>query len=454
MALSVVVADLISLSLAVVAGFFLWHLVNPSIPPLQRSMSLAVGFSMAAFAAYGMYPGIGKTAVEQMRLLCHGITLSYLLLLVSMFLEKELAYSRGGFLFAWVLSMLFVPLGRQLVGARRWWGVPVMIIGSGDAARKLILNLKASPAVGYKPVICIDECSLHAEDCLGVPVLGIGTDAAELAESYQTNLAIVALPGMDREQLVGQLRIWSRIFPNILIVPDLFGISSLWVEPRDLGGMLGFEIRHNLLNRWNCWIKRVIDIVLASAGLILAIPLYAAIALLIKRESPGPVIYTQLREGRGQKPIRVLKFRTMYPNAESLLESHLERDPAARVEWDRYCKLRNDPRVLRGVGSFLRKTSLDEVPQLWNILKGEMSLVGPRPFPSYHNQRFSSDFAILRTQVPPGLTGLWQISARSDGDLSVQEALDGYYIVNWSLWLDIYILIRTVWTVAARKGAY
>jgi lipopolysaccharide/colanic/teichoic acid biosynthesis glycosyltransferase len=144
----------------------------------------------------------------------------------------------------------------------------------------------------------------------------------------------------------------------------------------------------------------------------------------------------------------------MYPDAERMLEAYLDSSPAARIEWDRFCKLKKDPRILPGVGHFLRKTSLDELPQLWNVLKGEMSLVGPRPFPSYHNERFHPEFRALRTQVMPGLTGLWQVAARSDGDLGVQESLDGYYIRNWSLWLDVYLLIRTVQIVLATKGAY
>jgi lipopolysaccharide/colanic/teichoic acid biosynthesis glycosyltransferase len=144
----------------------------------------------------------------------------------------------------------------------------------------------------------------------------------------------------------------------------------------------------------------------------------------------------------------------MYPKADLMLEAHLAADPDAQEEWNRFCKLRKDPRILPGVGHFLRKTSLDELPQLWNVLKGEMSLVGPRPFPSYHNRRFDPDVHSLRVQVTPGLTGLWQVSARSDGDLEVQAALDAYYIRNWSLWLDLYILIRTVRTVLAQEGSY
>ena len=143
-----------------------------------------------------------------------------------------------------------------------------------------------------------------------------------------------------------------------------------------------------------------------------------------------------------------------YPDAERMLTRHLAENHEAHAEWEQFCKLKNDPRILPGIGRLLRKTSMDEIPQLWNILRGEMSLVGPRPFPSYHNERFEPEFRSLRTQVRPGLTGMWQVSARSNGDLAVQMSLDSYYIRNWSLWLDLYILMRTARVVLSGDGAY
>jgi lipopolysaccharide/colanic/teichoic acid biosynthesis glycosyltransferase len=186
---------------------------------------------------------------------------------------------------------------------------------------------------------------------------------------------------------------------------------------------------------------------------VVALPVIALAVIWIKRVSPGPAFYTQERGGEGARTIRVRKLRTMHCNAGALLTRYLGEHPEARQEWDRHFKLKDEPRLLAGVGRLLRSTSLDELPQLWNVIRGEMSLVGPRPFPDYHLEQFNLEFRALRARVLPGLTGLWQVSARSNGDLQVQQALDTYYIRNWSLWLDVHILARTVRAVLLRQGA-
>ena len=187
---------------------------------------------------------------------------------------------------------------------------------------------------------------------------------------------------------------------------------------------------------------------------VLTVPLIAISAIWIKLQSPGPAFFKQQREGQNGRRLTVYKLRTMYPEAETLLEKYLFDHPTEKQSWVRYYKLKKDPRVLPGIGFFLRRYSLDELPQLWNVLRGDMSLVGPRPFPYYHLESFPVAFRILRGSVMPGITGFWQVSQRSDGDLNVQEAEDSYYIRNWSVWLDIFILIKTLATLLSAKGAY
>ena len=201
-------------------------------------------------------------------------------------------------------------------------------------------------------------------------------------------------------------------------------------------------------------VKRTLDYLLGIPLFLLSLPILAFFVGWIKIVSPGPAIFVQARDGRGGKRIGVLKLRTMYLDSEALLQRHLAENPLARAEWHRYYKLRNDPRVLPGIGRLLRKTSLDELPQLWNVLRGEMTLVGPRPFPDYHLINFPVEFLAFRHSVLPGMTGLWQVRGRSNGGLKVQKKLDSYYIRNWSVWMDFAILYNTFWVVLKGKGAY
>jgi lipopolysaccharide/colanic/teichoic acid biosynthesis glycosyltransferase len=192
---------------------------------------------------------------------------------------------------------------------------------------------------------------------------------------------------------------------------------------------------------------------LGTVALLLSIPVILLGAIAVKLADGGPAFYVQTREGYLGKPIRVLKLRTMHEDSKKRLRAHLEANPSAKREWNERFKLEGDPRILPVVGRFLRRFSLDELPQLWTVIKGDMSLVGPRPFPNYHLEAFPEDFRALRQRVRPGLTGLWQVMARTRGSVKEQQFYDTSYIRNWSLWLDIYVLARTALTVLFPKNA-
>jgi len=452
-------ADTAGLAMAAVLATSLWLLVNPAAGGNYRIWSTAPLF-LIAYAVLGLYPGVGLSPVEELRRLTAANGIVFLALAGAIFLHKDVAtFSRGVFVVKWLLSTVLVPLARAgaraLFARRPWWGVPILIFGAGRAAHLVIGALKSQPALGLKPVACLDDGEHRRRSaCAGVEIAGPLADAPAIGRAYGIRHALVAMPSLSAKQLLEILEHRAAVFPHVIIVPDLLGMASLWVTARDLGGVLGLELRQNLLVPLNRRLKRAIDLVLCVAFGVMALPVMALAALWIKRVNPGPAFYAQEREGEAGSTIRVLKLRTMYLRSDDLLREHLERNAGAREEWRQHFKLKNDPRVLPGVGDLLRRTSLDELPQLWNVLRGEMSLVGPRPFPFYHLDRFDSEFRRLRGHVTPGLTGLWQVEARSDGNLAVQEKLDTYYIRNWSLWLDAYILARTVKAVLARNGAY
>jgi Undecaprenyl-phosphate galactose phosphotransferase WbaP len=458
--LCMLAADIMAVLLARYLGANLWSLVNPSIRiKNQFDLLMSLSLFLIVYAVFGLYSASGLGAVEELRRIVLGAALVSLVLTSAAFLAKtDAVYSRGVFLCSGSLVALLAPLhraaGRRLFATRPWWGVPVLILGAGKTARLLIADLRARPALGMKPVACLDDDPAKLGDCAGVPVSGPLSLAPELARSLGIRHAIVAMPGVPGPRLISILERWGAPFSNVIVIPNLFGMATLWVSIREMGGSLGLEVRQNLLIPFNRWLKRAMDLALAVLLGFAAAPLLVIAGLWIKAVSRGPALYYQDRGGEGGHPIRVWKLRTMHSGAESLLSGHLLQFPAAREEWQRYFKLRDDPRILPGIGNLLRRTSLDELPQLWNVLRGEMSLVGPRPFPDYHLEQFQPEFRNLRAKVTPGLTGLWQVSARSNGDLKTQEALDTYYIRNWSPWLDLHILARTIHAVILSKGAY
>jgi lipopolysaccharide/colanic/teichoic acid biosynthesis glycosyltransferase len=200
--------------------------------------------------------------------------------------------------------------------------------------------------------------------------------------------------------------------------------------------------------------KRLLDVVGASILLVLSLPLMALCALLIRSRSAGPVLFRQVRAGRQSRPFTMLKLRTMHLDGEAILERHLADSNDARSEWERYRRLRDDPRIIPGVGHWVRRLSLDELPQLWNVLRGDMSLVGPRPLELPLREQHSRVVWEMRLSVRPGMTGLWQVSGRSDTDIAALLCIDADYVERWSLWSDVVILCRTPGAVLSRRGAY
>jgi Undecaprenyl-phosphate galactose phosphotransferase WbaP len=235
----------------------------------------------------------------------------------------------------------------------------------------------------------------------------------------------------------------------VLVYPADY-VGTAWVEPRDLEGQLGLELRSYLFSSWNVVIKRVFDLVISLLLLLITFPLWLLIALMIRLDSPGPIFYKHQRVGQGGKKFRVIKFRTMYSDADEHLRHYLENNPRARQEWQEHQKLENDPRITP-LGAWLRKFSLDELPQLLNVLRGDLSLIGPRAVTEEEIEKYGRD-AELILRVKPGITGWWQVMGRHQTGWERRTKLDLYYVSNWSLWMDFYITLKTIWVVISGQG--
>lgn len=284
----------------------------------------------------------------------------------------------------------------------------------------------------------------------GVPIVGDLTLAPILAQRLKIPYAVVAMPGVDGPKL---LQIIERIggkFSHLLIIPDLFGFATLGVPAKNLGGILGVEVRQQLLLPGPRLAKRVMDVALTASGILFVLPFLLLIAFLIKIDSKGPIFYTQKRLGKDGEHFRAYKFRTMYGDGEERLKAILDADPALRAEYEIYHKLRRDPRVTR-IGRILRKFSLDEFPQLLNVVLGDMSLVGPRPYIERELTEMGGQEKII-LRAPPGMTGMWQVSDRNATSFAQRVQIDVYYVRNWSPWLDIHILAKTFGVVIKGTG--
>lgn len=444
-----------SIALGALAAGWLGH---PLDAVDARLIALGLVLAPAVYGGAHLYPAAGVSRVDELRRLTFASSLVWVALAAAV-LSLTDHTDVLPLVATWLVSLAAVPVARgvarHLTKHCAWYGVPVVVLGAGKAAALTVRRLQRFPANGYRAVACFDDDpALHGRDVHGVPVVGPLDAAAAFAERGVRH-AVLAIPSLSATETARVVRRAARPFPNVILLPEFAGLASVGVAPRNLGGIVGLHVRQELLRRRNHVIKRWLDLALLVPIGLVAAPIIGIAALGVRLVSPGASpFYFQEREGLGGRRFRMWKLRSMHPDADARLKAHLDADPAAAAEWAGKFKLVNDPRVLPGIGALLRKASLDELPQLWNIAKGEMSFVGPRPFPPYHLDAFGAEFRALRATVRPGLTGLWQVVARADADLALQEELDTIYIANWSVWMDVYLIARTPWSVLRGGGAY
>lgn len=410
----------------------------------------------AAQIGFGLYGSEHAEPVDRLRRRCLAVAATAALMMALV--HSGLLISRFGAIGIILGAGLAIPLGYYIEAlVRGWllrhalWTAPTVLCGPMSACADLARSLALQPQLGLRPIAILidpkDRSPADISHLVGLPVI-----TPDQADSVAHLIEVVLCTSNDPRP---EKAAWLAHLPlrQIFVVHDTSLLQTLHLRTRPIGGLLGLELRSAIHMRHNLRIKRIIDLAVAIPLALLALPLIALLAVAVKVTARGPAFYAQPRIGRNGRIFKVYKLRSMHVDAEARLNAHLAADPAARREWERFFKLANDPRILPVIGQLIRRSSLDELPQLWNVLRGEMSLVGPRPFPAYHAECFDAAFQALRTSVPPGLTGLWQVTDRSDGDLAVQKRQDSFYIHNWSFWLDLYVLLQTVLVVVTARGA-
>ena len=413
-----------------------------------------LGVFFGILASYRLYPGVIHNAVEELRCLALGLTTGFLLLASAIYFTHSGAlYSRRAFLLWWFSSVVATPLLRSYVRSavcrKSWWGVPLAVFYTGEGTLELLGEMQGHPEVGLKPVVLLG--APHAvQSRLSLPAAG--PQFAPAVKGSGVKRALIALPAAGSAAILSDLEDYTSFFPRLMILHSAPGLFSLAMEACPIAGSPGVEVRRDLLLPAPRAAKRAMDLLITCLGLPVVGLTLAFLGVLVRLESPGPVFFGHRRVGRSSIAFPAWKLRTMYVDADELLHQALLQDDVLREEWRRHRKLRRDPRITR-LGRFLRKTSLDELPQLWNVLRGEMSLVGPRPIVEEEIDGYGPEFS-LYCKVTPGITGLWQVSGRNMVTVRDRVRLDSYYVRNWSFWLDLHILARTTKAVLSGQGAY
>lgn len=405
-------------------------------------------FVLAVYPFVFAYEGLYTKRLapwEEARRYVRGVLIATATVMILLFLWRMWIVSRVAVVLALGFSLVLAPglriLLKRILAALGLGRQELIILGGGQAAAQFCQELTKHRALGYVVTRQIPHSA------------GSGVPEQAFLPGFQPDAALVVISdSFTPEEMRGVFKLAEQRFAETLVVPTEALLRSTAAEVEQVGSILVMKYRYNLLRPLNTFTKSAVELVSTLVLLVLCLPLFLLLALLVKVTSPGPVFFRQKRIGRGRRLFDCVKFRTMYRDAEQRLAELLAASEQVRAEWLKYARITNDPRVTP-MGRLLRRSSLDELPQFWNVLRGEMALVGPRPYLPAESDRIGEALDTI-VRVRPGMTGLWQVSGRCSLPFQERLTLDEYYIRNWSLWMDFSIVARTLRAILSGRGAY
>lgn len=463
--LTAFIIDIVVIMLCLCIGFFLVNLFSTKDIEFISFLNYIVfiPMMMVIFSLLGLYPGIMISPAEEVRKYATGTFFSFGLIFLCVlysnsrnwnFIKAITSYTQDfqlllAFFIAFIFSIFLLPcirdLSRIFFSRFNWYGVPAVIYSTNNSGENVINKLTTKRYLGYSPCVILDT-DPKASDYNNIPVFSDkDEEILSILKKHNVKNAVICDYKGDITNVMNRYRY------TISVAKSQNSFTSTQ-HIKDIDGIIGFSSTHNLTFKTNLILKRIVDLLIIICTSPIVLPVFVLLMILTKITSRGPIFYGHKRVGKNGKEFKCWKFRSMNIRSAEMLEEILKNDPVRREEWEAQRKFKDDPRVTK-FGKFLRKTSLDELPQLINVITGQMSMVGPRPVTAPELEKYGKhkDYVL---SVSPGLSGMWQISGRSETSYEERIYYDTYYIQNWSVWLDIWILIKTVCVVLIGKGAY
>lgn len=472
--LSLIFLDFFAFYLALVLAVF----VRTFLFPFFMKEAVTFGYSLSYFLSIWWVPFVYIGVFqffklyrvrypfwEESRTLLKAVTIASLFVLLTVIVRNMYGgISRLTFVFLGAAMVFAAPMvryfGKKLLYRLGVWRERVIILGAGESGIATLKGLSNEEHLGYDVAGFLDDDSAKAGKVIShrgrdYKVYGGTEHFGKFVGILGIETVFITDTGQGQEKLSELVNQVYHEVKRVMIIPDIKGVAIFNSELHYLfmERLFLIKVNNNLNSLSSRIVKRAFDLTISLLGFLLTSPIYLVIALLVKLTSPGPMVFSHTRIGRDGKEFKAHKFRTMYRDSAERLKKILATDPQARKEWESSFKLKNDPRVTP-LGKFLRATSLDEIPQIFNIIGGEMSLVGPRPVVREEIEKYYGDHRDYYYSVTPGLTGLWQVSGRSNTDYAFRIETDAWYVQNWSLWLDLIIILKTIPAVLKREGAY